>query len=226
MRFVIFGAGAIGGAVGARLHQSGHAVTLIARGAHLEAIRRDGLTFLTPVERVVLPLPAVGDPGDVDWTRRRGGAAGHQEPGHAGRAHRAARRRRQRGARRLPPERGGERARGAAAHGRGLRGGGHAPRGAPRAGCDRGLRRRDDRPHRRRPLSRGRRRALRGDLRGAGRLAAGLPRRRRRDAPQVRQAAAQPRPTPSAPCSRPPSGGASCPSWSRRRAGRCSTPPA
>ncbi len=68
MRFVIFGAGAIGGAVGARLHQSGHAVTLIARGAHLEAIGRDGLTFLTPVERVVLPLPAVGGPGDVDWT--------------------------------------------------------------------------------------------------------------------------------------------------------------
>ncbi len=68
MRFVIFGAGAIGGAVGARLHQSGHAVTLIARGAHLEAIRRDGLTFLTPVERVVLPLPAVGDPGAVEWS--------------------------------------------------------------------------------------------------------------------------------------------------------------
>jgi 2-dehydropantoate 2-reductase len=68
MRFVIFGAGAIGGAVGARLHQSGHAVTLIARGAHLDAIRHNGLTFLTPVERVVLPLPAVGDPGAVDWT--------------------------------------------------------------------------------------------------------------------------------------------------------------
>jgi 2-dehydropantoate 2-reductase len=68
MRFVIFGAGAIGGAVGARLHQSGHAVTLIARGAHLEAIRHNGLTLLTPVERVVLPLPAVADPGGVEWT--------------------------------------------------------------------------------------------------------------------------------------------------------------
>jgi 2-dehydropantoate 2-reductase len=68
MRFVIFGAGAIGGAVGARLHQSGHVVTLIARGAHLDAIRSDGLTLLTPVERVVLPLPAVGDPGAVEWS--------------------------------------------------------------------------------------------------------------------------------------------------------------
>src|ERR1700761_1906334 len=68
MRFVIFGAGAIGGAVGARLHQSGHAVTLIARGAHLEAIRAAGLTFVTPVERLVLPLAAAADPAGVDWT--------------------------------------------------------------------------------------------------------------------------------------------------------------
>ena len=67
MRFVIFGAGAIGGAVGARLHQSGHAVTLIARGPHLEAIRRNGLSFVTPVERVVLPLPVVADPAGVPW---------------------------------------------------------------------------------------------------------------------------------------------------------------
>jgi 2-dehydropantoate 2-reductase len=68
MRFVIFGAGAIGGVVGARLHQSGFDVTLIARGAHLEAIRRDGLTLETPVERSVLHLPVAADPGGVDWT--------------------------------------------------------------------------------------------------------------------------------------------------------------
>lgn len=69
MRFVIFGAGAIGGVVGARLHQSGHPVTLIARGPHLEAIRRDGLTLLTPVERSVLPLPAVAAPGELRWAQ-------------------------------------------------------------------------------------------------------------------------------------------------------------
>jgi len=68
MRFVIFGAGAIGGAVGARLHQSGHDVTLIARGRHLEAIRRDGLTFVTPVERSVLALPVAGEPAALRWT--------------------------------------------------------------------------------------------------------------------------------------------------------------
>ncbi len=68
MNFVIFGAGAIGGVVGARLYQAGFAVTLIARGAHLEAIRRDGLQLVTPDERVVLPIPAAGAPAEVDWT--------------------------------------------------------------------------------------------------------------------------------------------------------------
>jgi 2-dehydropantoate 2-reductase len=67
MRFVIYGAGAIGGVVGARLAQAGFDVALIARGAHLEAIRRDGLTLETPVERVVLDLPAAEDPAAVDW---------------------------------------------------------------------------------------------------------------------------------------------------------------
>jgi 2-dehydropantoate 2-reductase len=68
MRFVIFGAGAIGGVAGARLHQSGHDVVLIARGAHLQAIRRDGLTLLTPSERAVLPLEAVAEPGELTFT--------------------------------------------------------------------------------------------------------------------------------------------------------------
>jgi 2-dehydropantoate 2-reductase len=36
MRFVILGAGAVGGVVGACLHQAGFDVTLIARGSHLE----------------------------------------------------------------------------------------------------------------------------------------------------------------------------------------------
>ena len=39
VRFVIFGAGAIGGVVGARLAQAGLDVVLIARGAHYDAIR-------------------------------------------------------------------------------------------------------------------------------------------------------------------------------------------
>ena len=59
MRYVIFGAGAIGGLVGARLHQSGHDVMLVARGAHYEKMAADGLTFATPTERVTLAIPVV-----------------------------------------------------------------------------------------------------------------------------------------------------------------------
>jgi len=66
MRFVIFGAGAIGGAVGARLAEGGFEVALIARGAHLEAIVRDGLMFETPTQRTVLRLPAAGDPAELE----------------------------------------------------------------------------------------------------------------------------------------------------------------
>lgn len=43
MRICIVGAGAIGGYLGARLAIAGEDVTLIARGAHLEAIQRNGL---------------------------------------------------------------------------------------------------------------------------------------------------------------------------------------
>ena len=56
MRFVIFGAGAIGGVVGARLHQSGHDVALIARGAHYEVIRERGLTLETPAGSAVFEI--------------------------------------------------------------------------------------------------------------------------------------------------------------------------
>jgi len=67
VRFVVYGAGGIGGVIGARLHQAGHPVTLIARGAHLRAIVEHGLTLETPGGSVTLDIPAVGAPGDVDW---------------------------------------------------------------------------------------------------------------------------------------------------------------
>ncbi len=62
MRFVIFGAGAIGGVVGARLHQSGHDVALIARGAHHDAIAANGLTLETPTDRTTHAIPVAGTP--------------------------------------------------------------------------------------------------------------------------------------------------------------------
>lgn len=68
MRFVVFGAGAIGGVVGACLHQSGHEVALIARGEHGRAIRERGLTLQRPGSTVTLKIPAAGEPGELDWT--------------------------------------------------------------------------------------------------------------------------------------------------------------
>jgi 2-dehydropantoate 2-reductase len=67
MRFVIHGAGAIGGAVGARLFQQGADVTLVARGAHGQALR-DGLVLESPDESVTLPVPVVGHPDQVTWS--------------------------------------------------------------------------------------------------------------------------------------------------------------
>ena len=67
MRFVVFGAGAIGGVVGARLHQAGHRVSLIARGAHLDAIRERGLTLADPSGSTALEIEAVGSPAELHW---------------------------------------------------------------------------------------------------------------------------------------------------------------
>ena len=68
VRFVIIGAGAIGGVVGARLHQASHDVTLIARGAHYEAIRDHGLTIEDPDARSVLRVHVTDGPESVAWT--------------------------------------------------------------------------------------------------------------------------------------------------------------
>jgi 2-dehydropantoate 2-reductase len=68
VRFVILGAGAIGGVVGARLHQAGQDVALIARGPHLEAIRERGLTLEHPNGSVTLQIPVAGSPDELDWT--------------------------------------------------------------------------------------------------------------------------------------------------------------
>jgi 2-dehydropantoate 2-reductase len=67
VRVVVLGAGGIGGTIGARLHQAGYDVALIARGAHGEEIRERGLTFVTPEERVTLRIPAYARPGDLAW---------------------------------------------------------------------------------------------------------------------------------------------------------------
>jgi 2-dehydropantoate 2-reductase len=62
VRFAIYGAGGVGGTIGARLFQHGEDVTLIARGSHLDALQRNGLRFRSPDEDVRLRIPVVGHP--------------------------------------------------------------------------------------------------------------------------------------------------------------------
>lgn len=66
MKVAIVGAGAIGGVIGARLALQGHEVSLLARGAHLDAIRREGLTLVDHLDggRAVQRLPANDEPAD------------------------------------------------------------------------------------------------------------------------------------------------------------------
>lgn len=70
MRFVVYGAGAIGGTIAARLFQSGHEVAVIARGEHLRAIAAHGLLFRTPEGASRLRIPAVSHPRELEWTGR------------------------------------------------------------------------------------------------------------------------------------------------------------
>lgn len=65
MRFVIYGAGAVGGVIGGRLHEGGHDVTLVARGDHLRALQVHGLTLRSPDAEVTLPVPAVAAPAEA-----------------------------------------------------------------------------------------------------------------------------------------------------------------
>jgi 2-dehydropantoate 2-reductase len=67
MRFVVVGAGAIGGVVGARLHQHGHDVVLVTRGAHHDAIRDGGLRLVAPDADVTLRLSVHASPAAVPF---------------------------------------------------------------------------------------------------------------------------------------------------------------
>ncbi len=52
MRICIFGAGAVGGHFAAKLAARGHDVSIVARGAHLEAIRAKGITLIHGAETI------------------------------------------------------------------------------------------------------------------------------------------------------------------------------
>lgn len=66
MRFVVYGAGAVGGVIGARLAQNGQDVVLIARGEHLRAIERAGLRIESPDGTETLRMRAVAHPSALE----------------------------------------------------------------------------------------------------------------------------------------------------------------
>jgi 2-dehydropantoate 2-reductase len=65
MRYIIIGAGAVGGTIGARLQQSGHEVVFTARGQHHAALRDHGLTFATPDHTTTMAVHAISGPGEL-----------------------------------------------------------------------------------------------------------------------------------------------------------------
>ncbi len=68
MRWLVYGAGAIGGVLGGRMFEAGEDTVLVARGAHLRELEQRGLRLLSPVADRTLPVPAVGSAADVDRT--------------------------------------------------------------------------------------------------------------------------------------------------------------
>lgn len=63
MKICIFGAGAIGGYMGAKLARAGEAeVSLVARGPHLKAMQEKGLTLIEEGESFTVPVNASDDP--------------------------------------------------------------------------------------------------------------------------------------------------------------------
>ena len=65
MKFAVFGAGGVGGYLGARLADAGHEVHLVARGDHLAAIRNHGLRLESVAGDTTVEVPATDDPAEV-----------------------------------------------------------------------------------------------------------------------------------------------------------------
>ncbi len=65
MRICVFGAGAVGGHVAVRLALAGHQVSCVARGEHLAAMRRNGLTLVSGDARHTAKVAASDNPADL-----------------------------------------------------------------------------------------------------------------------------------------------------------------
>ena len=69
MRFIVFGAGAVGGVIGGRLAQHGRDVVLVARGGHYEAMRERGLRLESADGVAQIAVTVVDRPAHIDWTK-------------------------------------------------------------------------------------------------------------------------------------------------------------
>jgi 2-dehydropantoate 2-reductase len=65
MKICIFGAGAIGGYMGAKLAQAGADVSLVARGPHLKAMRENGLRLIEEANETTVQVTASDDAADL-----------------------------------------------------------------------------------------------------------------------------------------------------------------
>ena len=65
MKIAILGAGGVGGYYGGVLARAGHQVSMLARGAHLEALRERGLEVRTPEEPFTVAVGAADDPREL-----------------------------------------------------------------------------------------------------------------------------------------------------------------
>ena len=58
MRYIVYGAGAIGSTIGGHLFRTGHDVALVGNPQHVDKIRQVGLKLVTPEETYMLKIPA------------------------------------------------------------------------------------------------------------------------------------------------------------------------
>src|SRR5688500_18151993 len=66
MRYIVYGAGGIGGPLGAYLWETGRETVLIARGEQLKRTQDDCRTLVTPDGPRTVRVPAAAHPGEVE----------------------------------------------------------------------------------------------------------------------------------------------------------------
>ena len=65
MRIAVLGAGGVSGYFGGLLARAGHPVSMLARGAHIDALRERGLEVRTPEETFTVAVEANDDPREL-----------------------------------------------------------------------------------------------------------------------------------------------------------------